>query len=147
MRNKMNFFDFSKWLQWNKEWKIQRGLNTFRTHCMFASGPVMAPPGLLLPLCFPLCPLGSDSWMCVCSCVCVCVCVCVSVCPWPLPNLWLSSGRRLQSSIIFLHQPRLPTCQCPFPGPLFSSPACLLSSRPSDHLTTASIFISRLSYQ
>jgi len=22
MRNKMNFFDFSKWLQWNKEWNM-----------------------------------------------------------------------------------------------------------------------------
>jgi len=34
MRNKMNFFDFSKWLQWNKEWLFYRGLNTFRTHCI-----------------------------------------------------------------------------------------------------------------
>jgi len=28
---KWTFFDFSKWLQWNKEWTFQRGLNTFRT--------------------------------------------------------------------------------------------------------------------
>ncbi len=30
----MNLNDFSKWLQYNKEWKIEGGLNTFRTHCM-----------------------------------------------------------------------------------------------------------------
>ncbi len=29
----MNLKDFSKWLQYNKEWKIEGGLNTFRTHC------------------------------------------------------------------------------------------------------------------
>ncbi len=26
--------DFSKWLQYNKEWKIEGSLNTFRTHCI-----------------------------------------------------------------------------------------------------------------
>ncbi len=31
----MNLNDFSKWLQYNKEWKIEGGLNTFRTHCMY----------------------------------------------------------------------------------------------------------------
>ncbi len=31
----MNLNDFSKWLQYNKEWKIQGGLNTFRTHCIY----------------------------------------------------------------------------------------------------------------
>ncbi len=30
----MNSNDFSKWLQYNKEWKIEGGLNTFRTHCI-----------------------------------------------------------------------------------------------------------------
>jgi len=34
MRNKMNFSDFSKCLQWNKEWTIKGGLNMFRTHCI-----------------------------------------------------------------------------------------------------------------
>ncbi len=33
MRKKMNLNDFSKWLQYNKEWKMLGGLNTFRTHC------------------------------------------------------------------------------------------------------------------
>ncbi len=32
---KMNLNDFSKWLQYNKEWKIKGGLNTFRTHCIW----------------------------------------------------------------------------------------------------------------
>ncbi len=32
---KMNLNDFSKWLQYNKEWKIEGGLNTFRTHCIY----------------------------------------------------------------------------------------------------------------
>ncbi len=31
----MNLNDFSKLLQYNKEWKIEGGLNTFRTHCIF----------------------------------------------------------------------------------------------------------------
>ncbi len=31
----MNLNDFSKWLQYNKEWKIEWGLNTFRTHCIY----------------------------------------------------------------------------------------------------------------
>ncbi len=31
----MNLNDFSKWLQYNKEWKIEGGLNTFRTHCIY----------------------------------------------------------------------------------------------------------------
>ncbi len=35
MRKKMNLNDFSKWLQYNKEWKIEGGLNTFRTHCIY----------------------------------------------------------------------------------------------------------------
>ncbi len=30
---KLNLNYFSKWLQYNKEWKIEGGLNTFRTHC------------------------------------------------------------------------------------------------------------------
>ncbi len=32
---KNNLNDFSKWLQYNKEWKIEGGLNTFRTHCVY----------------------------------------------------------------------------------------------------------------
>ncbi len=31
----MNLNDFSKWLQYNKEWKIEGGLNTFRTRCIY----------------------------------------------------------------------------------------------------------------
>ncbi len=31
----MNLNDFSKWLQYNKEWKIEGGLNTSRTHCKY----------------------------------------------------------------------------------------------------------------
>ncbi len=42
----MNLNDFSKWLQYNKEWKIEGGLNTFRTHCIYI-------------------------YVCVCVCVCV----------------------------------------------------------------------------
>ncbi len=35
MDKKMNLNDISKWLQYNKEWKIKGGLNTFRTHCTY----------------------------------------------------------------------------------------------------------------
>ncbi len=31
----MNLNDFSTWLQYNKEWKIEGGLNTFRNHCIY----------------------------------------------------------------------------------------------------------------
>ncbi len=32
---KMNINEFSKCLQYNKEWNIEEGLNTFRTHCIY----------------------------------------------------------------------------------------------------------------
>jgi len=35
MRNKMNFFDFCKWLRGNKEWTMYSGLNNFCTHCLY----------------------------------------------------------------------------------------------------------------
>ncbi len=43
-RKKMNLNDFNKWLQYNKEWKIEGGPNTFRTHCIWWSHALFVSP-------------------------------------------------------------------------------------------------------
>ncbi len=46
----MNLNDFSKWLQYNKEWKIEGGLNTFRTHCISSTLPCIHCEVLFSPI-------------------------------------------------------------------------------------------------